>query len=73
MRAPKKRLLSEREWRQVFAARCRSKCGERLSDEERELVDAAFASDKKRYAEMELDVFDATVPFGSGARARRLT
>ena len=42
-----------------------------LTDEERAIVDAAFASDKKRYAEMELDVFDATVPFGSGARAKR--
>lgn len=71
MRAAKKSTLSESEWRDVFRARCRSKRGERLTDEERAIVEAAFASDEKRYAEMELDVFDATVPFGSGARAKR--
>ncbi len=67
----KKRTLTEAEWRDVFKARCRSKRGERLTEEERTLTEAAFASDEKRYAAMEPDVFDATVPFGSGARARR--
>lgn len=71
MRAPKKLSLTESEWTKVFALRCRSKRGEHLSDEDRSLVDAAFASDEKRYAEMEPDVFDATVPFGSTARTRR--
>jgi hypothetical protein len=66
-----KRKLTEAEWADVFKARCRSKRGERLSDEERALVDAAFESDEERYAAMEPDVFDATVPFGSMARARR--
>jgi len=67
----KKRTLTEADWRDVFTARCRSKRGERLSDAERALLDAAFASDRNRYVEVELDVFDATVPFGSTARARR--
>jgi hypothetical protein len=67
----KKRRLTAREWSDVFKARCRSKRGEQLSDEERKLVNAAFASDEKRYGEMELDVFDATVPFGSMARSKR--
>lgn len=71
MRTPKKRKLTEEEWRQVFETRCRSKRGQRLSDEEQSLVGAAFVSDEKRYGEMDADVFDATVPFGSTARAKR--
>ena len=74
MRPPtmtKKHTLTDDEWRQVFTSRCRSKRGERITDEERSLVDAAFVSDRKRYQEMEPDVFDATVPFGSNTRARR--
>ena len=31
----KKRTLTDDEWRQVFTARCRSKRGERITDEER--------------------------------------
>lgn len=64
-------LLTEREWVDVFKARCRSKRGERLTDEESVLVKRAFATDETRYGDMEADVFDATVPFGSTARARR--
>jgi hypothetical protein len=67
----KKRTLTEAEWSRVFTARCKSKRGEQLSDEERALVDAAFISDRKRYAALEPDVFDATVPAGSVARAPR--
>ena len=69
--AKRKRVLTEREWREVFTARCKSKQGQTLTDHERDLVDAAFASDEKRYGEMEPDVFDATVPFGSLARWKR--
>jgi hypothetical protein len=67
----KKRTLTDGEWRDVFAACCRSKRGEWLSEKDRALVDAAFASDPKRYSDMQPDVFDATVPAGSTARARR--
>lgn len=52
----------------MFNARCKTKQGQLLSDEERALVDAAFESDRKRYASMERDVFNATAPFGSMAR-----
>lgn len=65
------RRLTEDDWRKVFEYRCRSKRGQRLFDDEKALVDAAYRQDRKRYAAMEPDVFDATVPFGSAARARR--
>jgi hypothetical protein len=64
-----KRRLTELEWCQVFEARCKSKKGETLSDVLRQLVDAAYKTDRKRYKEMERDVFNATVPFGSTRRA----
>ena len=63
-----KRTLTEAEWAKVFRARCKSKQGQTLTDEERTLVDAAFKSDQKRYGEMEPEVFNATVPAGSTAR-----
>jgi hypothetical protein len=62
--------VSEHEWRQLFRVRCASKQGQRLSDEDRELIERAHRADPKRYAAMDDDVFDATVPFGSSAKAR---
>lgn len=67
----RKRKLTDEEWRQVFAIRCRSKEGRPISKEERSLCDAAFKSDESRYGEMEADVFNATVPFGSNVRWRK--
>jgi hypothetical protein len=67
----KKRVLTEAEWSKVFTARCRSKRGEHLSDDDRSLVEVAYTSDPKRYKAMEPDVFDATVPCGSEVRAKR--
>jgi hypothetical protein len=63
--------LSEADWAEVFKLRCRSKEGRELSKAERRLVDRAWKEDPKRYKETEADVFDATVPFGSTARAKR--
>jgi hypothetical protein len=63
--------LTEAEWREVFRLRCRSKQGQTLSREEQRLVDAAWGDDEERYRAMEPDVFDATVPFGSAARAKK--
>lgn len=60
--------LSEADWVKVFEARCLSKRGLPLSVEQRALVDAAFVSDLKRYTELDDDVFNATVPFGSNVR-----
>lgn len=63
--------LTELEWRAVFKVRCRSKDGELISDEDLALISRARAEDQKRYRAMDPDVFDATVPFGSGAKAKR--
>lgn len=63
--------LTEAEWIKVFLLRCRSKQGLELAKVDRALVDAAYSQDPERYAAMEPDVFDATVPFGSAARWRR--
>ena len=63
--------LTEAEWGRVFAARCKSKRGEAITEDERALVDRAYVADYDRYASLDADVFDATVPFGSSARWRR--
>jgi len=63
--------LTEAQWYKVFKLRCESKRGIELSSEERKLVDVAYKEDSKRYAAMEPDIFDATVPFGSCAKSRR--
>ena len=70
MARKKPQPLTEAEWSQVFALRCRTKQGQRISDEERALVDRAYRTDEKRYAALEPEVFNATVPFGSSARWR---
>lgn len=67
----RRRKLTEAEWSDVFQICCRAKQGLPLSKADRVLIDAAFNEDPDRYAKMELDVFDATVPFGSNVRARR--
>lgn len=68
---PKRKKLTEAEWNKVFHLRCRSKEGRELSKEDRALVDAAWRENPERYANMDADVFDATVPFGSSVRWRR--
>lgn len=60
--------LTDADWRKVFQIRCRSKRGEHTSPEDSALTNAAFKEDRKRYAEMEGDVFNETVPFGSTVR-----
>lgn len=62
--------LTEKQWEQVFLARCRSKQGEKISREENDLCVAAFNEDKARYSAMSQDVFNETVPFGSPAKYR---
>jgi hypothetical protein len=66
MARPKK--LTEEQWRRVFQLRCRSKQGQDVSQEDLALVYAAFHEDLERYSAMEVDVFNATVPFGSSVR-----
>jgi len=70
-RRKSKRKLDAAEWSAVFRLRCRSKSGSQLSPEELDLCKAAMEEDPKRYSGMNSDVFDATVPFGSSAKARR--
>lgn len=62
--------LTDAQWRRVFELRCASKRGEVAlrSEEDLALVTAAFEEDRERYAAMEVDIFNATVPFGSSAR-----
>jgi hypothetical protein len=67
----RRRKLSEAEWRDVFKLRCKSKTWGTLTGAERALVDAAYREDETRYGDMEIDVFNATVPFGSGTRRKR--
>jgi hypothetical protein len=64
----KRKTLTEADWAAVFAARCQDKQGRPLSKEERALCAATFESDRDRYAALDGDVFNATVPFGSNAR-----
>jgi hypothetical protein len=69
----KSRKLTDKEWQLVFQLRCKSKQGSEraLSKRERALVDRAFKEDEDKYGDMEIDVFNATVPFGSTVRRRR--
>jgi hypothetical protein len=67
---PKRKKLSEADWARVFGARCQTKQGRQVSADERTLIDAAYKSDRKRYAAMEKDIFNATVPFGSNVRMK---
>jgi hypothetical protein len=62
-----KAKLTEREWEEVFRARCRSKEG-RSSQADHELCTRAYEEDEARYGAMQGDVFDATVPAGSTVR-----
>ena len=73
MRAPKKPKvpLTEAEWSRVFRIRCASKQGQRVTEEEHALINRAYAENSKRYGGMDADVFDATVPAGSAAKAKR--
>ena len=67
----RRKTLTDQDWLKVFEFRCRGKRGQRLFPDEQALVDKAYQEDRKRYAALEPDVFDATVPFGSFARYRR--
>jgi hypothetical protein len=67
----RRRKLTAAEWCLVFQLRCKSKQGSELSGQERTLVEAAYNEDEERYGDMEIDVFNATVPFGSGVRRGR--
>lgn len=55
----------------MFDIRCATKQGQAVSDADRQLVERAWASDSARYAAMNADVFNATVPVGSNARYQK--
>ncbi len=69
---PKKKRDEDINWHRVFVIRCKSKSGGGLTDDERDLCNAAYKADPKRYAEMDDSVFDATVPAGSTVTAASL-
>jgi hypothetical protein len=60
-----KKKREDIDWSKVFELRCMSKRGQRLTEDEQRLVDAAFKADRRRYAALERPVFEATKPFGS--------
>jgi len=62
--------LTELQWENVFRARCLSKRGLPLTEDQQALVNAAYREDRKRYAAMEARVFNETVPFGSTVRMK---
>lgn len=64
----RRKKLTEEEWRRVFQLRCRTKQGQDVAQRDLALVYAALREDPKRYSAMDVDVFNATVPFGSNAR-----
>ncbi len=61
----KRQTLTESEWSKVFDLRCRSKRGERISEDEQALCSRAFNEDGKRYAAMNDRIFQATKPVGA--------
>lgn len=63
--------LTDESWRKVFSIRCRSKQGHPVTPAELGLCGRAMREDPTRYKTMEADVFDATVPYGSNAKAKR--
>ncbi len=67
---PRKRKLTTSQWHDVFRIRCRSKSGASLEAYELNLCKQAMGEDPKRYAEMDLEVFNATLPFGAAPRRR---
>ena len=60
--------LTEDQWAEVFRLRCRSKRGDRLFPDEQKLIEQAFRENRQRYVEMNEDVFNSTIPFGSSRR-----
>ena len=54
--------------RRCFRVRCRSKRGERLSSEDIEFVARMFDTYPDWYTALEVNVFNATVPYGSNVR-----
>jgi hypothetical protein len=69
MSKPKK--LTNANWRSVHSIRVRSKQGRPITSSEQGLCMRAMHEDPARYDNMSADVFDATVPFGSAAKAKR--
>lgn len=60
-----KKKLTEREWERVFDIRCKSKRGERVSEEDMKFVERAWLEDPDRYGALNAKVFEATKPLGS--------
>jgi len=62
--------LTETDWHTVFKGRCDSKRGLLVTPEVQALIERAFREDRARYAKMDVDVFNETVPFGSQVRRK---
>ena len=64
----RKTKLTEPDWQRVLLIRCMSKQGLPISKNDQNLCQRAFREDGERYSQMEKEVFNRTVPFGSNAK-----
>lgn len=60
-----KRKKAPIDWTRVMQIRCKSKRGEAMTDEERDIIDLALNDDPGRYSEMTKEVIARTLPFGA--------
>lgn len=63
--------ITEQQWHEIFLIRCRSKRGQGISAVEQKLCTRAWKEDPDRYEDVEVEVFNATVPFGSNVKRKR--
>lgn len=63
--------LTSQEWRTIYTIRVRAKQGQQLVRSETDLCKRAIREDLDRYRSIGADAFDATVPLGSTAKAKR--
>ena len=70
-RRVKSKKLTDEQWSRVYQLRCRAKQGQHLAPDDLAFLEVAFKEDGTRYGAMDVDVFNATVPFGSAVRRKR--
>jgi hypothetical protein len=63
--------MNSKEKVKLFKIRCAGKRWEYVSKEDHRFCAAMFKKYPKEYGEMEVDVFNATVPFGSTVRRQK--
>lgn len=66
----RRKTLTDEDWRNVFKIRCLSKQGQGVTSADLAFLEKALHEDPDRYAALNLDVFNATLPFGATRRTR---